>query len=46
MDAQQPVVKQQYPLDNSWVHARERLAFVETRYDPGTIGHLESLETV
>jgi tRNA A58 N-methylase Trm61 len=43
MDAQQPAVKQQYRLDNSWVHARERLAFVETRYDPGTIRHLESL---
>ena len=40
---EQPAVRQQYRLDNSWVQARERLALIEARYDPGTIRHLESL---
>jgi SAM-dependent methyltransferase len=43
MDVNQPAVKQQYRLDNAWVRARERLALVEARYDPGTIRHLKSL---
>ncbi len=36
-------IKSEYNLDNAWVHARERLALLEDRQDPGTIRHLEAL---
>lgn len=32
-----------YSFDNSWTQAQARLAALEARFDPGTIGHLERL---
>jgi SAM-dependent methyltransferase len=36
-------IKSQYISENAWVRARERLAGLETRLDPGTIRYLEAL---
>jgi SAM-dependent methyltransferase len=36
-------IKSEYRLDNAWEHARERLAALERRHDPGTIRHFETL---
>jgi hypothetical protein len=36
-------VKPEYLLDNSWIHACERLAILEHWADPNTIHHLEKL---
>jgi 2-polyprenyl-3-methyl-5-hydroxy-6-metoxy-1,4-benzoquinol methylase len=36
-------IKAEYLLDNAWTRARERLAALERRHDPGTIRHLEAL---
>jgi 2-polyprenyl-3-methyl-5-hydroxy-6-metoxy-1,4-benzoquinol methylase len=36
-------IKSEYVLDNDWALARERLAALEGRQDPGTIRHLETL---
>ncbi len=39
----QDAIKSEYSHDNTWVLARERLALLEARADPGTIRHLEAL---
>ena len=36
-------IKPAYLLDNAWQHARERVALLESRLDPGTIHHLQDL---
>jgi SAM-dependent methyltransferase len=36
-------IKSEYFLDNAWFQARERLAALEGRHDPGTIRQLEAL---
>jgi SAM-dependent methyltransferase len=36
-------IKSEYRLDNTWEHARERLAALEQRHDPGTVRHFEAL---
>ncbi|HLI50686.1 MAG TPA: methyltransferase domain-containing protein [Thermomicrobiaceae bacterium] len=33
----------EYTFDNAWVQARERLALMESAFDPGSIRHLEQL---
>jgi hypothetical protein len=42
-DATEPRRPGQYVYDNTWQNARERIALLETVYDPGTIRHLEAL---
>ena len=38
-----PTSETQYIYDNAWSEARQRLAALESHYDPGTIRHLERL---
>ncbi len=38
------MAEHQYPLDNAWVAARERLGLIETIWDPWTVRNLEKLD--